>query len=171
MAKSTKSTSSKARGGRKAQERAGSKKTAAQPRRGGQARAGAKKSARRQTAQTESWANSVSSLLSTQAGREILADVFDAAAGVLRRNREIAQQVVASGGAALQAGTNAAGDVTSAARGMAQSAAGSLADLASETVRAILPGEAGRGRGAARGRSSRGGGKSRASSKSRASGK
>ncbi|HEX2134692.1 MAG TPA: hypothetical protein VHG30_02140 [Microvirga sp.] len=154
MARSTKSTSSKARGGRKAQERPAAKKAAAPQRRGGQARAGAKKTARRQTAQNESWANSVSSLLHTQAGREILADVLDAAAGVLRRNREIAQQVVASGGAALEAGTNAA-----------QSAASSLADLAGETVRSILPGEAGRGRSGARGRSSRTGGKSSAGRK------
>src|SRR5215212_9093218 len=90
MAKSTKSTPSKTRAGGKAKPRAPAKKGGTPQRRGAQARAASKKSARRQSPQTESWASSVGSLLTSQPGREILAEVLDAAAGVLRRNREIA---------------------------------------------------------------------------------
>ena len=158
MAKSTKSTPSKARGGGKTKQRAPAKKSPAPPRpqaapqrrQASKARTASKKSARKSAPQTESWASSVGSLMTSQVGREILADVLDAAAGVLRRNREITEQVVASGGAALEsgrelataafrAGTSAADDVASATRGMAESAAGTLAELAGEAVRTMMP--------------------------------
>lgn len=150
MAKSTKSTPSKARAGGKSKQRTSAKKSAPRKSRGAQARTASKRAARKQTPQAETWAASIGSLLSSQPGREILADVLDAAAGVLRRNREITQQVVASGEAALESGrdlataafrasTSAADEMTSAARGMAETAAERLAELAGDTVRTILP--------------------------------
>jgi hypothetical protein len=161
MAKSTKSTSSKTRGSKKTPARSAAKKGAANKRGAGptkrtqakskQATSSAKRSAGQRANLSENWAASVGSLLGTQLGREILADVLDAAAGVLRRNRELAQSVAATGEAALESGremtnaaftasTNVAGDVASAARDMAQTAAGALAGLTSEAMRTMVPG-------------------------------
>jgi hypothetical protein len=161
MAKSTKSTSSKTRGSKKTPARSAAKKGAAKKRSAGAtkrtqaksagSKGAAKRSAAQRTGPAENWAASVGSLLGTQLGREILADVLDAAAGVLRRNRELAQSVAATGEAALESGremataafttsTNVAGDVASAARDMAQTAAGALADLTTEAMRTMVPG-------------------------------
>jgi hypothetical protein len=112
MAKSTKSTSSKTRSSKKAPVRSAAKKGAANKRGAGstkrtqarstRATSSAKRSAAQRANPAENWAASVGSLLGTQLGREILADVLDAAAAVLRRNRELAQSVAASGEAALE---------------------------------------------------------------------
>jgi hypothetical protein len=162
MAKSTKSTSSNTRGSKKTAGRSAARKGAAKKRGAGSGTRTQAKSARGQSSTkrsagqrakpaAENWAASVGSLLGTQLGREILADVLDAAAGVLRRNRELAQSVADSGEAALESGremataaftasTNVAGDVASAARDMAQTAAGALADLTTEAMRTMVPG-------------------------------
>jgi hypothetical protein len=167
MAKSTKTTASKSRGSKKAArsapQKGSAKKTRAAPAKRAQARSAPTKSAtkrspRNQAAPAQSWTSSVGALLTSQLGREILADVLDSAAGVLRRNRDVAQQVAASGEAALDSGrdmataafdasTNVAGEVASATRGIAQTAAGALAELASDAMNAMTSGAAGTGRG------------------------
>jgi hypothetical protein len=172
MAKSTKSTPSKTRAGAKTKPRVSAKKEGAPQRRGARARAASKKSAPKQVSRTEGWASSVGSLLTSQPGREILADVLDAAAGVLRRNREVAQQVVASGEAAVEsgrelataafrAGTTAADEVAAATRGVAETAAGALAELAGEALRTLMPESTSRTGGSKRG-TRKGSGKARA---------
>ncbi len=108
--------------------------------------------ARRQTqGRPESWASSLGSLLSSQLGREILADVLDAASAVLRRDRggqQIAGAVNAVAGAgadvastAVEVGTDvvsgavdASATIASAVADMAETAAGTLASLATGTV-------------------------------------
>ena len=106
----------------------------------------------------ESWAASVGSLVTSQLGREILADVLNAAADVLRQNRAMSQQAQVAGRAvvdrgtdlastAAQVGTEAASgavdtgaQITAAAVDIAQTAAGALATVATSAVLNMLPG-------------------------------
>jgi len=143
-----KTTSSKNRSGRKANRRAAAKKSSA-PQSRTRARASTKASAKRPQ-DNEGWVHSIGSLLDSQAGRAILADVLDAAAGALRRNSEAAQQMIASGeaaidsgrelaGSAVRAGTTAAEGAASAARELAETAIERLADLVGGAARSLLP--------------------------------
>jgi hypothetical protein len=120
----------------------------------------------------------VGSLLTSQLGREILADVLNAAAGVLRQTREINEQGQETGQAmiargtdlastAVEVGTKAASgavdtgaEITAAAVDIAQTAAGTLATVATNAVLNMLPGagsrdDDARGRGGGKGRSER----------------
>jgi len=99
----------------------------------------------------------VGSLLTSDLGRAILADVLHAAADVLRRNREIGQQRREAGQAmiergaeltstAMQVGTEAASgavgtgaDITAAAVDIAQKAAGALSSVATNAVLNMIP--------------------------------
>src|SRR5215212_2746964 len=126
MARSPRPTSSKARGGQKAPDRGntGSAKTRASqgtaskkrpttrkgpaPQARASQRTPAKAQGRRRQPQAESWAASVGSLINSQLGREILADVLNAAAGVLRQNRQMGQQAQEAGRAVIDRGTDAA---------------------------------------------------------------
>ena len=98
------------------------------------------------------------SLLTSELGREIMADMLNAAAGVLRQNRGPGQQAqearraIVEGGTdvattAMQVGTEAASgavdtgaEITAAAVDMAQTAAGALATVATSAVLNMLPG-------------------------------
>ena len=187
MARSPNSTTSKARGGRKAregaakerQDRAGgntgaakarasagmtSKKSAARRQQGASKarstskRGAAKGAGRRSQAQTAAWAAGLGPILSSQLGREILADVLNAAAAVLRQNRQIGRQVQEAGQTMIDRGTDlastalnvgsevAAGavdtgvEITAAAVEMAQAAAGTLAAASTNAMRNVLPG-------------------------------
>jgi hypothetical protein len=100
----------------------------------------------------------VGSLLTSELGREILADMLNAAAGVLRQNRGTGQQAHEAGRAmveggtdvattAMQVGTEAASgavdtgaEITAAAVDMAQTAAETLATVATSAVLNMLPG-------------------------------
>ena len=126
--------------------------------RGASKRTPAKARAGRRQPQTESWAASVGTLISSQLGRDILADVLTAAARVLRENREVAYEAQQAGRAMIdrgadvasttaQVGTevaagavNAGAQVTSAAVDVAQAAAGSLAEMATNAVLNMIPG-------------------------------
>jgi hypothetical protein len=105
----------------------------------------------------ESWANSIGSLLNSPLGREILADVLDAASAVLRRDRS-GQQVAGAVNAVADAGADAASTamevstdvasgamdagakIASAVSDIAETAAGSLAAIATGAVLDMLPG-------------------------------
>jgi hypothetical protein len=108
--------------------------------------------------QAKSWAAGVGSLLTSEPGREILADMLNAAAGVLRQNRGVGQQAQEAGrgmvdrgtdlaSTAVQVGTEAASgavdtgaEITAAAVDMAQTAAGTLASVATSAMLNMLPG-------------------------------
>jgi hypothetical protein len=99
----------------------------------------------------------VGSLLTSQLSREILADVLNAAANVLRQNRMMSQPAPEVGRAvdrgtelastAVQVGTEAASgavdtgvEITAAAVDIAQRAAGTLATIATNAALNMLPG-------------------------------
>ena len=177
MARSPRPTSSKARGGQKARaggntgsaetrasegpaskKRRTTRKGPAPQARASSQRTPAKAQGKRRQPQAESWAASVGSLINSQLGREILADVLNAAAGVLRQNRQMGQQAQEAGRAVIDRGTDAASTavqvgtevasgavntgvgITSAAVDIAQAAAGTLATVATEAMLNMLPG-------------------------------
>jgi hypothetical protein len=96
-------------------------------------------------------------LLTSQVGRQVLAEVLEAASAVLRRVRDTGQQVTGAGKAAMDTGSDTAskavdvstealsgaietsGEIASAAAGMVQAAAGSLATIASSAVDNLMP--------------------------------
>jgi hypothetical protein len=126
----------------------------------------------------------MNTLLTSDLGREILADVLNAAAGALRQNREMGQKAQEAGRAmtdrgtdlassAVQVGTQAAAgavdtsaEITAAAVDIAQTAAGTLATVATNAVLNMLPGaDAGKDENQD-GRRRTGGGKDRPSKES-----
>ena len=176
MARSPRSTSSKAPTGRKARaggaastktrasagaaskKNAGAGKGPARQPRAASKRTQTRAQSRRGQPQAESWAAGVGSLLTSEVGREILADMLNAAAGVLRQNRGTGQQAQEAGRAmvdrgtdlastAVQVGTEAASgaveagaEITAAAVDIAQTAAETLATVATGAVLNLLPG-------------------------------
>jgi hypothetical protein len=119
---------------------------------------GAKAPGRRTQARSESWASSMSTLLSSDLSREVVAEVLDAAAGVLRQNREVGRQVQATGQTMLERSTGSASnavrvgtevasgavdagtEIAAAAAHMAQTAAGALAAMATNAMLNMMPG-------------------------------
>jgi hypothetical protein len=175
MARSPRSTSSKAPTGRKARAGgAASTKTRASAGTASKKNAGPGKGPARQPRaaskrtqtrarpgrgqpQAGNWAAGVSSLLTSELGREILADMLNAAAGILRQHRGTDQQAQEAGqgmadrgtdlaSTAVQVGTEAASgavdagaEITAAAVDIAQTAAGTLATVATGAVLNMLP--------------------------------
>ena len=86
--------------------------------------------------------SALGTLLTSQLGREVLADALIAAAGAaaaaLVKNRPTAAQVSGAGKAAAAAGADAA----TATRDAVQDAAGMVAGIVTEAARHILPGPA-----------------------------
>ena len=98
------------------------------------------------------------SLVTSELGREILADMLNAAAGVLRQHRGTGQQAQEAGRAMVDRGTDLAtmavqvgtvvtsgavdtgAEITAAAVDMAQTAAETLATVATSAVLNMLPG-------------------------------
>ena len=169
MARSPKSPPSKARRGGKGQAAGGGSKTRASSaaaskkataKKGASAknRSASKRAPARAQPQAASWGASVESLLTSELGREILADVLNATAGVLRQNREMGRQAEVAGRAMIDRGTDLAStavnvgtevasgavdtsaDITAAAVDIAQTAAGTLAAVATNAVLNMLPG-------------------------------
>ena len=119
---------------------------------------GARAPGRRSQARSESWASSMSTLLSSDLSREIVSEMLEAAAGVLRQNREVGRQVQATGQTmlerstgsaanAVQVGTEVASgavdagtEIAAAAANMAQTAAGALAAMATNAILNMMPG-------------------------------
>ncbi|HEX2136262.1 MAG TPA: hypothetical protein VHG30_10210 [Microvirga sp.] len=97
----------------------------------------------------------VGALLGTQYGREVLAEVLNAAAAVLRRSREqvqeagqamldrstdLASSAVNVGTEVASGAVEAGAEITAAAVDMAQTAAGTLANVSTAAVLNMLPG-------------------------------
>ena len=160
-------------------------KSAASKDRSASKRTARKPQGRTTKAPSETWAASVGTLLTSDLSREILAEVLNAAAGVLRQNRRAGQQVQDTGRAmldrstesastAVQVGTEVAAgavdagtEISVAAAEMAQTAAGALAAMATNAMLNMLPGAStgaekeqnrGRRRGAGKKRVRQGGG-------------
>jgi hypothetical protein len=133
-------------------------KSAASKDRSASKRTARKPQGRTTKAPSENWAASVGTLLTSDLSREILAEVLNAAAGVLRQNRRAGQQVQDTGRAmldrstetastAVQVGTEVAAgavdagtEISVAAAEMAQTAAGALAAMATNAMLNMLPG-------------------------------
>ena len=177
MARTAKPTSSKSRAGGKARQQTGTKSTGA-ARKGATKNAGSKKSAsakggaapktrsvskratsgslvRNAQPQAVTLAAGVGALLGTQFGREILAEVLNAAAGVLRRSREqvqeagqamlgrstdLASTAVNVGTEVASGAVEAGAEITAAAVDIAQTAAGTLAAVSTNAVLNMIPG-------------------------------
>jgi hypothetical protein len=176
MARSPRSTSSKAPTGHKARaggaastktrasagtaskKNAGAGKGPARQPRAASKRTQTRAQPRRRQPQPESWAAGVGSLLTSELGREILADMLNAAAGALRQHRGTGQQAQEAGQGMVDRGTDVAttavqvgseaasgavdtgAEITAAAVDMAQTAAGALATVATSAVLNMLPG-------------------------------
>jgi hypothetical protein len=141
MARGAKKTSAKKAGGAKAgarsagKQRSGAKKAAGQ-KRGTPARRGA------QAGGAENLLAAFSTLAGSALGREIIADVLESAATALRKDRGNIRQEIESG---VERATEAAGstvdvatEVASGTMGLAQTAAGVLAEVATDTARSML---------------------------------
>jgi type IV secretory pathway TrbL component len=89
------------------------------------------------------WTGAIDTLIASPSGREILANVLEAAAEALRRvgpgvgqaAEAGAQQVMETSEAAAEIGT----EVASGTMALAQTAAGVLADVVTDAARSLLP--------------------------------
>ena len=159
MAKAAKTTSKKRSGPAKARkssggkQRSGSKTGAAKKRR-------ATRKSESPSATSASWLTALSTLAGSAPGREIIADVLEAAASALRKSgTRIGQAVVSRAQQGIQAAGTAAevaAEVATGTVGLAQTAASVLAEVATDAARSMLPGAAGGDDEAGRSGSSRG---------------
>lgn len=136
------------RSGGKAQKQTASKAAAAsksrsptKAREASKKRTPSKSKARQQPAKSQNWGSAISSLVTSSLGREILADVLEAAAAALKRERPGlqaagAEQIARAGEAATNIGT----EIASGTAALAQTAVGVLAEVVSDTARSVLPG-------------------------------
>ncbi len=90
------------------------------------------------------WAVALQTLIGSSHGREILADMFDAVAGTLRKQGETATRA-AEDGTEVVAGTvettlDAATEIASGSMRIAQTAATVLTDVVSDAMRAVVAG-------------------------------
>jgi hypothetical protein len=158
MARGTKKTSAKKTSGAKARSHSAGKQ------RSGKGAAAQKRGAARKprgtAAASENLFGAMSTLVGTALGREIIAEVLEAAAATLRRRGGMAQVAEDAREQASETAATAvdvATEVASGTVGLAQTAAGVLAGVATDAARSMLPGapnegEAG-GRSAGRQRS------------------
>ena len=148
----------KARASKSAARKKTPTKSAASKDRSASKRTARKPQGRTTKAPSENWAASVGTLLTSDLSREILAEVLNAAAGVLRQNRRAGQQVQDTGRAMLDRSTESAStavrvgtevaagavdagtEISVAAAEMAQTAAGALAAMATNAMLNMLPG-------------------------------
>jgi hypothetical protein len=140
MAKATKKSSTKragakARPGAAAKGRSGAKGAAKK-------RGGSRKS-REQSGLPENLLGAMSTLVGSAGGRQIVADVLEAVASVLRKTREGVAQVAEQGSGAASSAAGVAGEVVSGTVDLAQTAAGVLADVATSAARSMMPGSMG----------------------------
>jgi hypothetical protein len=130
--------------------------------------------------QAESWAANVGSLVVSEVGRQILAEMLDAAASALRQNRAVGREVQKAGQAMIDRGAETAStavqvggeiaagaveagsEVAGAATTMARTAAEALAAVATSAALNMFPGGTGAKKRTTKGRP-RGTGKGRAS--------
>jgi len=155
MARGARKTSAKKGSGAKARSRPAGKqrstKSTAAQKRGGARKSGGTEGA------SENLFGAMSTLVGTALGREIIAEILEAAAATLRRRGGMARAAESAGEQASEAAATAgdvAAEVASGTVGLAQTAAGVLAEVATDAARSMLPaaseeGEAG-GRSASR---------------------
>jgi hypothetical protein len=97
-----------------------------------------------QSAAAENLLGAVSTLAGSALGRQIIADVLEAAATALRKDRGNIRQEIETGVEQVTetAGTavNVATEVASGTVGLAQTAAGVLAEVATDAARSMLVG-------------------------------
>jgi hypothetical protein len=155
MARGPRGTSSKARkagtarGGRKAKAQkrsaakgaaAGTKASAAT---GARKRSASKAQKRRPSEQPQSWSGVVASLVTSAMGRAILADVLEAAAAALRKERPGFEQAGADQMAsAREAATSAGSEIVSGTAALAQRAVSVLTEAAADAALDALDGMA-----------------------------
>ena len=143
MAKSAKKTSTKRSGGAKARGRSAGKQRSPSKKTVGQKR-GASGKRMTQSAAAENLLGAVSTLAGSALGRQIIADVLEAAATALRKDRGNIRQEIETGVEQVTetAGTavNVATEVASGTVGLAQTAAGVLAEVATDAARSMLVG-------------------------------
>ena len=145
MARAASKKSSKKRGAassRKAGQGSARKGPAAK--KGAPQKRSASKGRRRQTKGSAEWAVALQTLIGSSHGREILADMFDAVAGTLRKQGETATRA-AEDGTEVVAGTvettlDAATEIASGSMRIAQTAATVLTDVVSDAMRAVVAG-------------------------------
>jgi hypothetical protein len=137
------------RGSKKTATRAATQRSAAKGKRGPQRRAA--KRSRGQAALSENWFGSVSTLVGSTVGREILAEALEAVAAVLRKSRAGINQAVDQGTGAASTAAGMATEVVADTMSLAQTAAGVLADVTKEAVLSMIPSPAESGEGARRG--------------------
>jgi hypothetical protein len=112
--------------------------------------------------------------MTSQAGREVLAEVLEAAAGVLKRARDTGNQIADAGSAAMDTGSNVvsravgmttdaaagaietSGEIAAAATEMVQTAVGTLANMATGGARELSRETSGEEEGKGRRRSQKG---------------
>jgi hypothetical protein len=161
MARGAKKTSTKKGGGAKAGGRSAGKQRGAAKKTAGQKR----RTSGKQTtpfAGAEGMLAAFSTLATSAVGREIIADVLESAAAALRKARGNVQEGIESG---VETATETAGaavsvasEVASGTVGLAQTAAGVLAEVATDAARSMLvgPSDDEGGNGRRRGRSAKG---------------
>jgi hypothetical protein len=160
MARAAKKTPAKERGSAKAATRPATQKRAPTNAKTTQKRT-SKTRSQKQTADTGTLLNAVSNLAGSALGREIIADVLEAAAGALRKQRVNVGRVIGAGAEQVSEAAGTAADVATEAVagtvGLAQAAAGVLAEVVTDAAQSVLPGSStsdnGRGKGRGRGRS------------------
>jgi hypothetical protein len=143
MARGAKKTSAKKGSGAKARTRPAGKQRSTAKSTAGQKRGAARKS--QGLATSENIFGAMTTLVGTTLGREIIAEVLEAAAAALRRRGSVAQVAERAGEQASETAATAvdvAGEVASGTVGLAQTAAGVLAEVAADTARSMMPGSA-----------------------------
>ena len=109
-----------------------------------QKRAAAKGRRRRQTGGSPDWAGAFQTLIGSPQGREILADMFDAVAVALRKQRETATRAAEDGTEAVvgtvETTLDAATEIAAGTMGIARTAATVLTDVVSDAMRAVVAG-------------------------------
>jgi hypothetical protein len=144
--KASKGSPSKSRGSAKApaqsKSRAPTKQRAAPKR-----MPSSKSESRVSSATDQNWSGMIQALVTSTMGREVLADVLEAAAGALRKARADVQDAMAAGATAASAAGDTAVNVgTEMATGtvaLVQTATEALADIVTGTAQTMLPALAG----------------------------
>ena len=91
----------------------------------------------------QNWSSALTALVSSSLGREILADVLEAAAGALRRAQGNMQEAIAAGTSAASEASDTAvsvsSELVSGTAAVAQTATEVLGDVVTAAARSLLP--------------------------------
>ena len=144
MAKAAKKASAKRGGAAKTRARSGGAHRSAAKNTGAKKQMRSRKAQGQSSGLSENWLGAASTLVASAVGREILAEVLEAAVSALRRSRGNIGEAARAGAEQASHTAGAAVDVaTEVATGtmtLAQTAAGVLAEVATDAARTMLPG-------------------------------